>query len=195
MSYYWRAGPEGPPCRSARRVPAPGRAVVRRSWRSVACRGADAARVSARSPADSVCDQRAGITDYRFRVPITVFALTIISVRHILVSTVISTQHMATAEERSAHKAQRRSRHVDTRTWHGRTAGEAGTTAVETTHERTLIPPSPRVMSIDALGYLYHLGSGASVPAHDSKRSMPIDLHYGARRPARLPSPPARLPN
>ena len=43
MSYYWRAGPEGPPCRSARRVPAPGRAVVRRSWRSVACRGADAA--------------------------------------------------------------------------------------------------------------------------------------------------------
>ena len=132
---------------------------------------------------------------YRLSLPITVFALTIISVRHILVSTVISTQHMATAEERSAHKAQRRSRHVDTRTWHGRTAGEAGTTAVETTHERTLIPPSPRVMSIDALGYLYHLGSGASVPAHDSKRSMPIDLHYGARRPARLPSPPARLPN
>ena len=194
MSYYWRAGPEGPPCRSARRVPAPGRAVVRRSWRSVACRGADAARVSARSPADSArSDQRAGITDYRFRLPCS--RLTIISVRHILVSTVISTQHMATAEERSAHKAQRRSRHVDTRTWHGRTAGEAGTTAVETTHERTLIPPSPRVMSIDALGYLYHLGSGASVPAHDSKRSMPIDLHYGARRPARLPSPPARLPN
>ena len=139
MSYYWRAGPEGPPCRSARRVPAPGRAVVRRSWRSVACRGADAARVSARSPADSArSDQRAGITDYA--LPITVFALTIISVRHILVSTVISTQHMATAEERSAHKAQRRSRHVDTRTWHGRGSGHYGRGDYARTHLDTAEP-------------------------------------------------------
>ena len=43
----------------------------------------------------------------------------------------------------------------------------------------------PRVMSIDALGYLYHLGSGAAVLAHDSKRCscvMPIDLQCGGAR-------------